>query len=215
LRQNGEVCKLAKNDERNLKYRGLIISAILYFLFANTWLFWDKYIGIASVPAFMLAIGFFIIFAFIAAWHFTHASAEKFKNKPRVILLSVLSSVLIITYFQPVAWIYSKMPRDELLVASKEGAANCNTTFVLKSGHRFSETNVCFSITEVQGEYEQKGDTLLFKNVKLGRGVTEYYKFAVIKEKESPNKKLVGDFIRYRNFGDTTGDVLWITKKNL
>jgi len=101
-----------------------------------------------------------------------------------------------------------------LLIAQREGAANCMTTLKLKEDNTFIERNVCFGVTETKGKYRLSGDTIYFENVSLGRHVKKFYQFAVIVDKEQEGK-YSGDLVRYENYSDTTGIPLWISKNEL
>lgn len=69
-----------------------------------------------------------------------------------------------------------------MLVAQREGSANCTTTFKLKDDFTFREKNICFGITEVKGIYRISNDTIYFDNVKRGKQEDVKYEFGVIEE---------------------------------
>ena len=83
---------------------------------------------------------------------------------------------------------YGIFESESLLIAQREGAANCMTTLKLKVNNTFVETNVCFGVTETTGKYRLSGDTIYFENVSLGRNKKEFYEFAVIVNKEQEGK---------------------------
>jgi hypothetical protein len=89
------------------------------------------------------------------------------------------------------------------------------TTLKLKKNKRFVEQTICFGTSETFGNYQLKGDTIFFENVKPGRGQPDYYKFAVIRQPSFKSEKIIGDFVRYRSETDSIGYPLWITKNEL
>ena len=127
-----------------------------------------------------------------------------------------MTAVLSLTFFKPFGLIdFDKLEGSDVLVAKREGAANCMTTLKLKHNFTFSERNVCFGVTETKGTFRVANDTIYFENVQLGRHEDYFYKFAVIKPKKSDNSKILGDLVRYRDLTDTVGHELWITKNEL
>jgi len=138
---------------------------------------------------------------------------EKLKKKRRIIIVGVMTTALSLIFFWPNGLInFEKLEGDNLFVAEREGAANCYTTLRLKANKKFVEKNICFGVTEVSGNYSIKGDSIFFSNVRLGRNVSEYYQFAVIKHSDLQNKKIVGELKRFMNYNDTLPQDLFITK---
>jgi len=103
---------------------------------------------------------------------------------------------------------------NALLVAQREGVANCMSTIVLKEDNKFIERDVCFSLTEISGDYKFKNDTIYFENVRTGRNEDGFYQFAVIKPSMLKTKNSF-DLIRYKDKNDTVGNTLWIIKNEL
>ncbi|HEX7846571.1 MAG TPA: hypothetical protein VF476_12290, partial [Chitinophagaceae bacterium] len=103
----------------------------------------------------------------------------------------------------------------DILVAEREGSANCTTVLKLKDDFTFRERNVCFGITVVKGTFRVVQDTIYFDNVNSGRYGDDFYKFAVIRPTIFSNSKILSDLVRYRNVNDTAGHLLWITKNEL
>lgn len=127
-----------------------------------------------------------------------------------------MTGVLGLTFLYPGGLInFSRLERDSVFIAQREGAANCMTTLKLRDDKTFIERNVCLGVTETTGTYNIKGDTIFFEKVSLGRYKNEYYRFAVIKNRETKSEKYLGDLVRYKDISDTTGIVLWIIKNEL
>lgn len=139
---------------------------------------------------------------------------EKFKNKSRIVTIGIIAIILILIFLKPNGLInFDKYNGVDLLVAQREGAANCMTTMTLKENMTFKENNVCFGVTEIKGNYELKNDTIFFKNIEYGRDANEFYEFAVI----IPSKINADKFnlVRFKNINDTVGNELWIIKNEL
>ena len=125
----------------------------------------------------------------------------------------MLAIVLGSAFFWPGGILdFEGLEARDLLVAGREGAANCHTTLQLKANNKFIEKSVCFGMTEIRGQYSIKGDSIFFSNVKLGRGENEYYQFAVISKSDLQNQKIFGELKRFKNYSDTLPHDLYITK---
>jgi hypothetical protein len=199
-----------------VRHKGLIISTVIFFLIVNTNYFWQAKIGILAIPTFLLLVGVYIVLAGLLIGQLFFSIREKFANKQRVIVLALLATVLTLTILKPTGLInFDKLEGKDLFIAQREGAANCMITFKLKENNKFLERSVCFSMTEIRGDYELKGDTIIFSNVELGRGESKYYEFAVIKQTDNKYNDRLGDLIRYKDQNDTTGQEIWIIKNDL
>ena len=199
-----------------VKQKGLILTTIVFFLIVNTSYYWEGKLGIFAFPAFFLLMIVYVVLAFLLFRQLYIAGTEAFSVKHRLWVIGWVALVLTLTFFKPSGLVdFDSLQGDDLLVAEREGVANCMTVLKLKENKQFRERNVCFGVTEIKGSYELKGDTVFFKDVEFGRGESEYYKFAVIKRSGLPNKKIIGDLIRYKSYNDTTGHELWITKDKL
>jgi len=144
------------------------------------------------------------------------AIQEKLKNRTRLFLIGIMTAVLGLSFFYPGGLInFDKLENDSVFIAQREGSANGMTTLKLRDDKTFIERNVCFGVSETTGTYNIKGDTIFFNKVSLGRHESEFYKFAVIKKRETKNEKYLGDLVRYKNHSDTTGHALWIIKNEL
>ena len=141
---------------------------------------------------------------------------EKFKQKHRFILIGLLTTVLLLTYFKPLGIVdFDKFEGADILIAEREGSANCLTTLRLKDDYTFKERIGCFGVSEIKGTFRVVNDTIYFDNIQLWRQEESFYKFAVIKPTEFDNSKIFGDLIRYKDLTDTVGHFLWITKNDL
>lgn len=141
---------------------------------------------------------------------------EKFKDKTRLLSIGLLTAVLTLIFFRPFGLIdFDQLEGDNILIAEREGAANCMTIIKLKDDFTFRERSVCFGVTEIKGEYHLQNDTIYFDNIELGRHENEFYKFAVIKPSKFNTDGKHFDLILYNNLTDTVGQELRITKNEL
>ena len=140
----------------------------------------------------------------------------RFKERQRFFVIALLTTVLALTFFKPFGLIdFDRLEGTDILVAQREGAANCMTTFKLKENHKFTERIVCFGVTHIKGNYKLINDTIYFENVELGRHEDEFYRFAIIRPSKFNKDNKHFDLVRYKNFKDTTGHGLLITKNEL
>jgi hypothetical protein len=197
------------------KYR-LIIATTIFFLILNTSYYWEGKLGLFAFPSFILLILIYIGLGISLFRQLYLIIKEKFDNKLRLITIGLLVFVLIITFLRPNGLInFDKFEGGDILVAEREGAANCMTTLKLKDDYTFKERNVCFGVTETIGKYHIKNDTIYFDNVNIGRHINEYYSFGVVKPSKFSKDGKHFDFVRYKSLTDTLGHELWITKSEL
>lgn len=182
----------------------------------NTSYFWQPLIGILAIPIFLLLIGLYLVLTGLLIGQLFFSIREKFTDKQRLLVIALLATVLTLTIVKPTGLInFDKLEGEDLLIAQREGSANCMITFKLKENNKFLERNVCFGVTEVRGDYQLVGDTIIFSNVKLGRNQSEYFRFATIKPARVKFPDRIGCLIRYKDANDTTGQEIWIIKNEL
>jgi hypothetical protein len=199
-----------------MKHKGLIIATIAFFLIVNTTYFWEGKLGLFAMPAFLILVLVYFILGIALLRQLFFAFKEKFADKFRLMTLGILAAVLGLTFFFPFGIInFDRISGDDLLVAQREGAANCMTTLKLKDNKTFIEKNVCFGVTEIKGNYKIVHDTIYFENIVLGRYEDTFYKFAIIRPSKFNKDNKHFDLVRFKDFSDTTGHVLWIVKKDL
>ncbi len=193
----------------------LLIACGVFFLLVNTSYFWDGWLGVGAMLSFLLLVVCFFVLAGVLLWQLTLTVWERFADKNRLLVTVVLAVVLITSFFYPNGVIkYTRFEPENLLVAQREGAANCTTTLKLRENGSFLERNVCFGVTETTGRYRISDDTIFFEDVSLGRHVDDFFEFAVVKPKGQFGNEL-GDLVRYRSYSDTVGVALWISKNEM
>ena len=186
-----------------MKQKTILAISIVFFLILNTKYFWEGKLGLL---AFLLISILFLVYIFLAivlVIQIIKSIIEKFSNKNRLVIVTILIFVISLSFLYPNGLIdFERFQGKDLLVAKREGAANCMTIIKLKENNKFVERNVCFGIEEIKGNYNIKGDTVIFTNVDKN----QYYQFAVIEN---------SNFIRYKDANDTIKYDLWITKNLL
>lgn len=199
-----------------MKNKGLYITTIIFFLLVNTTYYWEGKLGLFAIPAFVLLVAVYFGLAVALLRQIYFSGKEKFKQNNRLILIGLLTTVLLLTYFKPLGIVdFDKFEETDILIAEREGAANCLTTLKLKDDYTFKERIGCFGVSEIKGTFRVVRDTIYFDNIQPGRHEEGFYKFAVIKPTKFDNSKIVGDLIRYKDLTDTVGHFLWITKNDL
>ena len=201
-----------------MKYKGLIILSVVFFLVVHTAYFWEPKLASWGLLVMLLLVIVFMTLAGLFLSHLVMLIKERFRNRQRVIVAAVLFVAAGTALLWPAGIIdFDQLAGKDLLIAKREGAANCMTVLKLKENNTFIERNMCFGTTEVKGSYTIKGDTILFTNAKPGRSNEKYYMYATIIKKnkiEHGTYKTVGDLVLYKDKKDTTGYKLWITKND-
>ena len=199
-----------------MKRKVLIITTIVFFLAINTTCFWEGKLGLLAMPALLILILVYIGQAIVFLKELIFAIKERFVDRYRILTLGLLTAVLCLTFLFPFGIInFEKLSGNDLLVAQREGSANCMTTLKLKDNNTFTEKSICFGVREIRGNYKIVHDTIYFENVDLGRHHDSFYQFAVIRPSNINQDQKHFDLVRFRNLNDTTGYELSIIKNDL
>ena len=199
-----------------MKNKILLLTAFILLLIVNTAFFWEGKLGSFAMVLSLILMVVYGVLIISSLYQIYLAIWEKFKSTQRLISISIVAVVLGLIYFRPYGIInFEKFQGNDLFIAAREGAANCNTTLKLKENNKFIEKSICFGVSEITGKYSIKGDSIFFSDVQLGRDKNEYYQFAIIKQSASENKKIIGELKRFMNYSDTLPHELWITKNEL
>jgi hypothetical protein len=199
-----------------LKNKRLFITTILFFLLVNTTYYWEGKLGLYAFPVFLLLAAVYLGLSIALVRQIYLLVKEKFTDKQRLFKVTILAIVLVLTFYKPTGLIdFDKLEGNDLLVAQREGSANCWTTLKLKDDFTFRERIGCFGVSEIKGTFRVANDTIYFENIEFGRHEDDFYKFAIMKPSKFESSKILGDLIRYKDLNDTTGHELWITKNEL
>lgn len=145
-----------------------------------------------------------------------YAIKEKGRDRQRLWVMGFGVLVLGLTTWKPNGLVnWEALAGKDLLVAEAEGAANCMTTFKLKTGNRFTERIVCFGVDEMSGDYTLKNDTIFFMYEGISGRRDQQYEFGLIRPSKTVSEKPSYLLYRYKNKADTVGRFLWIRKNEL
>ena len=98
---------------------------------------------------------------------------------------------------------FEKFESETILIAQREGVANCTNRLKFKVDGSFLERAVCFGIEEIRGNYKLKGDTIFFEyEEELDAELTKC-EFAIISKKLSSDDKQI--LTKYLGKNDTIG----------
>lgn len=191
----------------------LLIITIIFFLIINTAYYWEGKLGFFAFPIFLILVVVYLGLLIILLRQIYFAIKENFTDKFRLLTIGVLTLVLVVVFFKPYGLIdFDKFEGNDVLVAQREGSANCITTLKLKDDFTFRERTVCFGMTEIKGKFHLQNDTIYFQNENISKYEDEFYKFGIVKNKDGKYNNL----IRYKSLTDTVKqNELWITKNEL
>ena len=123
-----------------MKQKRLVISTLLLFLIVNTISLWDGKLGFLAFPFFLLLVVVYLILVVLVFRQLFFAIRKKLKDKQKLGVIGALTIVLTLTFLKPNGLInFDKFQGKDLLVAEREGAANCMTTLKLKENNPFTE----------------------------------------------------------------------------
>jgi hypothetical protein len=192
----------------------LAIAALSLLVVANTGYYWTPMVGSLLLPLTLLLGLVFIALAVVLVYHGYIAYKENFTNRGRIISVTLLAIVLVSILIKPAGYIdFEQWEGKDLLVAEREGVANCYTILRLKEHGRFKERSACFGVEEIKGNYVLSNDTVYFKNVTSLGDDEGYYQFAVIKALEKNGQPF--DLIYYKVGDSTMSSGMTITKNEL
>lgn len=190
-----------------MKNKGIVILSIVFFIIINSSYYWEGFVGIWAMPLSIILFICFLILGIAFLLQLFKSISEKFKSSSRTFLLVMLTLVVGLTIYKPSGLInFDKLEGKDLLVAQREGAANCMITLKLKENSVFVKRSVCFGIDKIKGEYSLKNDTIWFSNTNKG---VDFHEFGVIRENDSQEIDL------YYSINDTIPLNLLVNKNEL
>lgn len=199
----------------HMKYKRPLLFAIVFFFIINTSYYWEGKLGMWDMPVWIGLIVLFLTLAFLFFKHSYLTIKERFSDKQHLLLTIVLAVVLALTFFFPGGLVnFEKLESKNVLIAYREGVANCTTTLKLKANRRFKVKSICFGVIDIKGTYSMKGDTVLFTYDSNKREEYKYFKLAVLRN-EDKNKPYAGVIVLLMNHSDTIGMPLKIVKNDL
>jgi hypothetical protein len=198
-----------------LKNKTLFVITLVLFLAINTSYFWIDLLDFFAIIVFLFFIVAFIGIFVALIPQVYYLFKEKFENKKRIILVIFILVVLISSILKPNGIInYEWFESNPILIAQREGVANCMTTIKLKENNTFTIKLVCFGLTKVYGDYYIKNDTVYFKNIRNADSEKQFYEFAVLSPSKTSNSKYQY-LILFRNRKNDKGYEMNITSNKL
>lgn len=104
----------------------------------------------------------FLALGFLLYLQISNAGKEKFSNRIRMLLIIWISFVLITTIMYPQGMFRRSVEHNSLLIANREGAANCMSTLYLEPDSTFNFSVFCFGNSSSTGHYNIQHDTIFF-----------------------------------------------------
>lgn len=199
-----------------MKSKKLIVTTIIFFLTVNTTYYWEGKIGIFLIPVLLILIVMYLGLVLLLLTQISILISENFTNKSRLINVILLALVLTLTFFYPLGLFdFDKLEGENILIAEREGSANCMITLKLKDNFTFKSRSVCFGVTETKGEYHLQNDTIYFDNTNLQSHGNEFYAFAVIEPSKFGKDGENFNLQCYSDLTDTVGFELQIIKNEI
>jgi len=191
-----------------MKNKAIWISIFAFFFIIQTAYYWEGKSRAILVPASLILIFTYLTLLFVLLKQIVLLFKRKFSEKNRVFLIMALASVLFLTAYAPHGLIdFDQLEGKDILIAGREGSANCTTTLKLKENGKFSTTIICFGMERMSGKYHIKKDTVFF-DYDNNKNTRELYQFALVDSTLSWNKK-DGLFL-YKNKNDKSPNQLII-----
>ena len=198
-----------------MKHKTLLFITFIFFLLLNTTYYWEPMLGgWAMLSTVILLLAF--IFLAIALCYQIFLAIRKGGDKSRLILISILILVLSTTALRPGGIInFEKLEDKDLLIAGREGVANCFTILKLKENGTFYIRESCFGVDKNTGTYNINKDTVRFKfdsNLRNNKS----FAFGIIKLDHNHKGKTLGQIDFYKALNDSiAANTLYITKNDL
>lgn len=204
-----------------MKNKRLIITTIIFFLTINTTYYWEGKLGLFTFPVFIILVIIYLGLGISLFRQIYLLIKEKYTVKSRLINISTITLVLILTFSKPFVFLknfylmeFVDIESGNVLVANRYCESKRIETFKLKSNFTFSEKNVYYGVSEVNGTYRISNDTIFFDNVKRGKQEDMQYEFGVIEELETYTE-LKYALKLYKDKNDTIGFNYYIRKNKL
>jgi hypothetical protein len=199
-----------------MKHKGLFIATVVFLLLVNTTYYWEGKMGMFAMVTSVLMIFYFLVLAAFLISQAVSAVREKFKNRDRVTLTGFMAVVLVLCVLFPGGLVnFERFESESILIAHREGVANCTMTIKFRKDNSFVEHHICFGLDETTGAYRVAGDTIFFEDISPGRSAGERYSYATIEAHQTENQKDLGYLVMHKDYSDLTGMPLRIIKNKL
>jgi len=185
-----------------LKRKKIISTLIVVFFGIWFFQYFLSYIqGAYTIVVLLIGLCLWFILLGIAIYQLIKLAVEKIKNYQRLLFVSIILILGFLSYTEPMGMInWEKYEGQNILVAEREGTANCRTIIKLKENNKLKYISRCFGVDFHLGTYELRKDTLYFeleKNV----GYMDKYSYATLLKSKTDTTKYKR-MILHKNFED-------------
>lgn len=189
-----------EKQKLNSGQKKILIAILSYTLIWNSQYLWEYLPGLFDMGIILLLMITIVVLVLIGIYQAYKYVSEEQKIKSRLLNISLIATVSILTYFKPLGLIdFKKFEGENILYAMREGVANCTTSIRLKEGNRFKKTSICFGIDHFWGDYEIVNDTIKFHYDKTTEE-NNLNDFAILQVNEDKLDKRLG-VIHYHSEG--------------
>ena len=188
-----------------MRSRTVIIISIIFFTLVNTSYFIEKLPGLWDILIAIITTLGFLVLGIILIGQLYKLFKEKLGDKSRIISTIVLIITLTVTSIFPLGVInYEDLQGEDLLVASLEGVANCQTVLKIKKNNKFIQTSLCFGVDKWNGTHQIVGDTIKLNYIDTV-DLNRKYAYGLIKLTENKEYIKIGRILMFQSYKDTIG----------
>ncbi len=199
-----------------MKQTKLLYATIIFFLIVHTAYFWKGKLSIVAFPVLALLLLYFLILVYYTVWDLVCLLKSKVKERHKIVQVFACIFMLTLTVLFPQGiFNFEKLEGKNLLVAIREGSANCTTSLYLRENRKFLFRSICFGIEETSGAYNVSNDTIYFTKSTTSNWGREFYAFGVIKQNINKNLPWSGQIDLFRNLTDSNNLFLPLVSNNL
>ena len=171
--------------------RKKIISALILTFF-SIWFFqyFLSYVqGASTIVVLLIGLCLWFVILAIALYQVVKLVIEKPKHYQRLIFVLVIIILNFLSLAEPMGMIdWEKYEDENLLVAEREGTANCRSIIKLKANNKFKYVNRCFGVDFHLGTYQISNDTIHLQ-LKNHVGYMDKKAFAVLLKSQNDSTK--------------------------
>ena len=188
-----------------MRSRTVVIISIIFFTLVNTSYFIEKLSGIWDILIAIVTTLGFLVLGIILIGQLFKLFKEKLGDKSRIISTIVLIITLTVTGIFPLGVInYEDLQGEDLLVASLEGGANCQTVLKIKKNNKFIQTSLCFGVDKWSGTHQIFGDTVKLNYVDTA-DLNKKFAYGLIKLTKNKEYIKIGRILMFQSYKDTMG----------
>lgn len=160
----------------------LLLFTLLYFSIVHTSHFWSGELSVFFLPVFLFLVISYIVLIVSLFIQIYKSIKEQFYNRFRSQVIEIMFLLLFLTFIFPEGIIdFSKYEGADILVATYKGVANCIDTITVRDNGLAKSKNVCFGITEDEGQYSFINDTIYLSYKESIFSKERTYKFGIIR----------------------------------